>query len=119
MARLRRADEFVVRAVHALDHGAKPQTLRSDQLPRGRVPFLLARLLHLLAVLVRAGEKEHIIAVETHEARDRIRRDRFICMTDVRRAVRIGNRRRNIERLSAIEPYDSFWCPWIATKGAT
>jgi hypothetical protein len=96
VARFSRADEVVIRAVHALDHGAKTQHVAVDQLTR-RETFLGRGLLNFLAVLVRAGEKEHIIAVKTHEAGDCIRRNGFICMPDVRRAVRIGNRRRNIE----------------------
>ena len=39
-------------------------------------PFLDRRLLHLEAVLVGAGQEEHVLAVEPLEASDRIGRDR-------------------------------------------
>ncbi len=39
------------------------------------------------AVLVGAGQEEHVLAVEPLEARQRIGRDRLIGMADVRRAV--------------------------------
>ena len=91
MARLGGADEIVVGAVQPLDHGAETrhvaiqQVLRRQTIPR-------RRLLDLLAVLVGAGEKEHVIAVEALKARDGIGRDHLIGVADMRRAVRIGNR---------------------------
>ncbi len=69
----------------------KRGTLRSTS-SRG-VSFSLRRgLQHLDAVLVGAGEEEHVAAVEPHEAGDRIGGDRFVGVADMRRAVRIGDR---------------------------
>ena len=91
MALFRGADVVVVRAVHPLDHGAEQHDVAIHQLPRG---YALARrgLLDLLAVLVCAGEEQHVIAVEPLEAGDRIGRDDLVGVADVRGAVRVGNR---------------------------
>ena len=56
---------------------------------------------HLLAVLVGAGQKEHVLAVEPLKARQRIGRDRLIGMADMRHAVRIGDRGRDVEGVAA------------------
>ncbi len=69
----------------------KRGTLRSTSC-RG-VKFLLGRgLQHFAAVLVGAGEKEHVAAVEAGKAGDGVGGDRLIGVADMRRAVRIGNR---------------------------
>ena len=52
---------------------------------------------HLLAVLVGAGQEEHVLAVEPLKARQRIGRDRLIGVADMRHAVRIGDRGRDVE----------------------
>ena len=59
----------------------------------GVSPSLLGRPLHLLAVLVHAGDEQHVIAVEPLEARDRVGRDALIGMADMRRAIGVGNGR--------------------------
>ena len=68
--------------------------------------FALAgrRLLHLEAVLVGAGEEEHVVAVDALEARDRVRGDHLVGVADMRRPVRIGDRRREIELVSLGHP---------------
>ena len=68
MARLRRADEIVVGDIEKLRHIA--ERLGDFVGPRERL-FALGFSLthHLLAVLVRAGEKHHVIAVKALEAR--------------------------------------------------
>ena len=76
---------------------SKRGTLRSTQLSRGQ-PLLGGGLLDLLAVLVGAGEEIDVVAVEPHEARDGIGGDRFIGMADMRRAIRIGDRGRDVKR---------------------
>ena len=48
-------------------------------------------------MLVGAGQKEHILAIETLKARQRVGRDRFISVTDMRQAVRISDRSRDVE----------------------
>ncbi len=65
--------------------------LRVEQLPRGQA---LARrgLLDLLAVLVDPGQEEDVIAVEPHEARDRIGRNGLVGVADMRHPVGIGDR---------------------------
>ena len=73
----------------------KRGTLRATS-SRGVMPSLRRRLLHLDAVLVGAGEEEDVVAVEPHEARDRVGRDRLVGVADMRRAVRIGDRRGDV-----------------------
>ena len=65
----------------------KRGTLRSTQFAR-RDALRARGLLHLLAVLVGAGEEIDVVAVEPHEARDGVGRDRLIGVADMRRAVR-------------------------------
>ena len=89
------ADEIVVRAIHPLDHGAEARHVAIQQFARGQ-PFSRGGLLDLLAVLVGAGEKVNVVAVEPHETRDRVGRDRFIGVADMRHAVGIGNRGRDV-----------------------
>ena len=91
MARLGGADEIVVRAIEPFHHGLEARHVALDQLARRQV-FLGRRLQHLDAVLVGAGEKEHVMAVEPHEAGDGVGGDRLIGVADMRRAVRIGDR---------------------------
>ena len=78
-----------------LDHGLEARHVALDQLAR-RHALLGRGLLHLLAVLVGAGEEEHVIAVEPHEARDGVGRDHLIGVPDMRRAVGIGDRGRDV-----------------------
>ena len=56
---------------------------------------------HLLAVLVGAGQEEHVLAVEPLKARQRIGRDRLIGVADMRHAVRIGDRGRDVVGVAA------------------
>ena len=64
-----------------------------------RVKPLLARgLLHLQAVLVGAGQEIDVVAVEPHEARDRVGGDRLIGVADMRRTVRVGDRGGDVDR---------------------
>src|SRR5262249_8123578 len=89
------ADVIVVRAVHAhrqfleARYGARSQLLRGD-------PLLGRGLQHLDAVLVGAGEEEHVVAVETLEPRTRVGRDQLIGEADMRRAIGIGDGRRDV-----------------------
>ena len=60
-----------------------------------RFAFAGRRLLDLEAVLVGAGQEEHVVAVDALEARDRVRGDHLVGVADMRRPVRIGDRRRD------------------------
>ncbi len=59
--------------------------------------FLGRRLLHFLAVLVHPGDEENIITVKLLESRDRVRRDPLIGVPDMRCAIGVRDRGRNIE----------------------
>src|SRR5262249_50745477 len=89
------ADEFVVRAVEPLNHRLEAWNRARDQVAR-RDAFARGGLLHLEPVLVGAGEEKNVVAVEPLKARDRIGRDHLIGVTDVRRTVRIRDRRRDV-----------------------
>jgi hypothetical protein len=96
VARLGGADEIVVGEVQRRGHGAEALRVAVGELAR-RDAFLDGRLLHLEAMLVGAGQEEHVLAVEPLEARDRIGGDRLVGVPDVRRPVRIGNGRGDVE----------------------
>ena len=91
-------DEVVVRAVEPLHHGLEGRHVAVAQRPRAQA---LARrgLLHLLAVLVGAGEEIDVVAVEPHEARDGVGGDRLIGVPDMRRPVRVGDRGGDVKGL--------------------
>ncbi len=95
MTRIRGADEVVIRTVHPLDHGLEARHVAFDQFARGNA-FPRGGLLNLLAVLVGAGQEEHVVAVEPHETRNRVGRNRFVGVADMRRAVRIGDGGRDV-----------------------
>jgi hypothetical protein len=65
----------------------------------GREPFGRRRLLHLQAMLVGARQKEHVLAVEPLEASDDVGRQRRVGVADVGGAVRIEDRRGDVEFL--------------------
>jgi hypothetical protein len=62
-----------------------------------RDAFARCRLLHLLAMLVHAGDEEYVITVQPLEAGDGIGGDAFIGVANVRRAVGIGNGRSDVK----------------------
>ena len=66
---------------------------------RGQL-FGLGGLNHLQAVLVGAGQEKHVLAVEPLKSCQRIGRDRFIGVTDMRHAVRVGDGGRDVERVA-------------------
>jgi hypothetical protein len=55
--------------------------------------------LNLQTVLVRSGEKKHVVAVDALETRDRIGGNDLIGVPDMRSAIGIGNGRREVEFL--------------------
>ena len=68
-----------------------------EQLPR-REALARRSLLNFLAVLVGSGEEEDVIAVEPHEAGNRVGRDHFVSVADMRWAIRIRDRGRDVVR---------------------
>mmetsp|Transcript_29754 Transcript_29754/g.90505 ORF Transcript_29754/g.90505 Transcript_29754/m.90505 type:complete len:229 (+) Transcript_29754:1263-1949(+) len=64
-----------------------------------RLARLAGRLLHLLAVLVRAGQKEDLVAVEAREAGDDVAGEGGVHVADVRLPVHVIDRRRYEPRL--------------------
>jgi hypothetical protein len=62
---------------------------------RGDV-FARRRLLHLQAVLVHAGDEQHILAVEPLESRENVGRDPLVGVADMRRAIGVGNGGRDV-----------------------
>ena len=90
-------DEIVVRAIEQLHHGFEARHVAVAQLPRGQA-LACRGLLHLLTVLVGAGKKIDVVAVEPHEARDGVGRDRLVGVTDMWRPVRVRDRCGDVER---------------------
>jgi hypothetical protein len=89
MARLGRADEIVVGAIEPRHHVLEAGGVAVSQLA-GAEPLRARRLQHLDAVLVGAGQKEDVVAVQPLEAGNGIGRDRLIGMADMGRAVGIA-----------------------------
>ena len=103
------SDEYVVRAVEPLHHGLEARHVAFDQLRRGEL-LLRRGLQHLHAVLVGAGDEEHVVAVEPHETGDCIGRDRLVGMADMGRAIGIGDGRGEI--VAGLVSHRSFRGPW-------
>ena len=103
VARLGGADEVVVRAVEHLHHGLEARHVAVGEFAR-RQALLGRGLHHLDAVLVGAGEEEHVVAVEPHEAGDGVGGDHLIGVADVRLAVGIGDRGGDVIRLALETP---------------
>jgi hypothetical protein len=93
------ANELIVRGAQRLHHGPKDRRVAVGKLDRGQA-LLLGGLLHLKAVLVRSGEEEHALAVEPLEAGQRVGGDHRVGVADMRLAVRIENRRRDVEKVA-------------------
>ncbi len=90
------ANEAIERDVEAFVHLLEPLRVARCNFHRQQL-FGFRCLNHLQPVLVGAGEKKHILAVETLKARQRVGRDRLIGMADMRHTVRIGDRGRDVE----------------------
>ena len=106
VVRLGGADEAVVRDVERSSISWNRSALRVASSGRQLLGF--GGLLHLQAVLVGAGEEEHVLAVEPLEARDRVGGDRLVGVADVRHAVGIGDRGRDVERVRLAAGADGF-----------
>ena len=86
VARLGGADEVVVGNREGLRHGPEGRGVAVGQLAR-RQPLAGRRLHHLQAVLVGAGQEEHVVTVVAHEARNGIGGDDLVGMADMRGAI--------------------------------
>ena len=90
-------DEVVVRAVERLHHRLEARHVAVAQLAGGQA-LLGGGLLHLLAVLVGAGQEIDVVAVEPLEPGNGVGRDRLIGVADMRHAVRVGNGGGDVKR---------------------
>ena len=91
MVRLGGADETVERHVEPLVHFLETAGIARSEVSDAK-SLALGGLHHLQAVLVGAGEEEHIFAVQPLKPRQRVGRDRLVGVPDMRNAVRIGDR---------------------------
>jgi hypothetical protein len=96
MRGFRRTDKPIERNVQRLIELPQQLGVSCGEFKRGYI-FPLRGLNHFLSMLVGAGQKEHILAVEPLEARQRVRGNRLIGMSDMWRAVRIHDRRGDVE----------------------
>ncbi len=97
MALFRGVDEVVIGAAHRLHHRFEARHVAVAQLAGGQA-LLGGGLLHLLAVLVGAGQEIDVVAVEPHEPGNGVGRNRLIGVADMRHPVRVGNRSGDVER---------------------
>ena len=94
VVRMKRSNETFSRSIHLLE----PAGVAGREFERRSCSSASRGLDHLQAVLVGAGEEEYVLAVEPLKARQRVGRDRLIGVTDMRHAVRIGDRGRDVDR---------------------
>src|ERR1700744_5671666 len=90
------ADKTVKRNIQPLIHLLEALRIARRHFHRLQ-PFGFCGLNHLQNLLVGAGHKEHVLAVEPLKARQRVGRDRLIGVTDMRHAVGIGDRGGDVE----------------------
>jgi hypothetical protein len=96
VARVRGADEEVVRGVDARQQVEEALRVAVGELPR-RYPLLLRDACDRLAVLVGAGEEEHLLAALAVVAGEDVRADGRVRMPEVRRRVHVVDGRRDVE----------------------
>src|ERR1700754_2222822 len=99
MLLFRGADEAIEGEVGPLVHFFEAGGIAGRKLRR-RQALALRGLDHLQPVLVGAGQEEHVLAVEPLEARQRIGCERLIGVADMRLAVGIGDRGRDVESVA-------------------
>ncbi len=89
------ADEVVERGAHFQRHVTK---IRRHLVREGlRIePGIRGGAFDLLPVLVRAGEEEHVVAVQPLEPRHHVGGDRCVSVADMRRPVHVIDRRRDV-----------------------
>ena len=90
-----RSDEEVVRDLEPLGHVAKARRVAVGELAR-RDPEPLRRLRDRLAVLVRAGEEEDVLAALAHVAGEHVARDRGVGVPEMGLGVHVVDRRRDV-----------------------
>src|ERR1039458_3675522 len=95
LPRLGRADEIVVRDPELFPEVPKRRCVAVGHDDRGDA-FLFRDLLDVLAVLVRAGQKTHVLSREAEIAGKRIRDDRGVEMPDVGPVVDVVDRGREV-----------------------
>ena len=95
---LRRADEVVVRRVDQRQQITEVLRQQVGEMLRSHA-LLRGALADLLAVLVGAGQKEHVIAAHALVARHRISGDRRVGVPDVGHVVDVVNGRSDVEIL--------------------
>ncbi len=97
---LRRAHDVVGAGVEKLAHRLEFGGDAVDERLR-RHPFARRRLLNFQAVFVHAGDEQRVAPVEPHEPLDRVGRDALVGVADMRRAVGVGDRGRDVEAAHA------------------
>ena len=112
MVGIRGADEPVERDVEPLLQALEHIRIAPRQLG-GRNALGRGRLGHLEPVHVGTGEEAHVEPVESLEPCDRVGRDVFVGMSDVRIAVGIGDGSRYVVRLAHL---DSAYCVPVSSK---
>ena len=95
VARVRRADEEVVGDVDARDQRLEALRVAVGELLR-RDALALGRLRDRLAVLVGAGEEEHLLAALAHVPREDVGADGGVRVTQVRGRVDVEDRRGDV-----------------------
>ena len=93
---VRRADEEVVRGVHPLDHLLEVHDVAIRELARGDA-LALGDVRDRLAVLVGAGQEEHVLAPLAHVAREDVGGDRRVRVAQVGLRVDVVDRRGDVE----------------------
>ena len=94
------ADEIIIGAVELSQHVAEHGGVLVRELNRLDA-FLLGGLLHLLAMLIGAGQEEHVLSVKPLKPRQHIGRDRRVGVTDMRHPVGVEDRCGDIETFGA------------------
>ena len=97
MPLIRGADEVVIAGVHHVERVLDGIGYAVDEFFRGNALFLCL-FFDLLPMFIRAGLKEHIIALCAAVTGDRIRQHDLVSIADVRLARRVRDRRGDIVR---------------------
>ena len=100
VTRLRRAHDVVGPRIEEFAHRLE---FRRDPVDEGQRRHAFARrgLLNLEAKFVHAGDEQRLAPVEPHEALDRVGRDPLVSVADMRRAVGVRDRCRDVETAHA------------------
>ena len=99
MALFERSNEVVVRRIQTLGHFLEHERVTLGEFPY-RQPFVPRGLKHLLSVLIGAGQKEDILAIEPVKPSDGVGRDQLVGVADMRTPIGIGDRGGDVEGLA-------------------